>query len=1353
MAPPRRFIKIIKQNKNKNMSTRSSPRFDRGPKTRLRSTSSGKESVSRTPPTKTRKLTFVEQFQDPPDIVRKYRRNIGGKSANFVAEAIKIEPSSSTSDISEETTVTVQSEKQSTVTNTEITNDHASNINSSQPCVKSCSPKKQRNKEPSPASPESPRTLRSHKTQRVMSLRSKGPIRNIQSCNELQKFKTVLSPIVSGVKSDDAKKLKVLQIPVKKLKLVGKVINKSRPGLFERFQETKNLALNENLISDPQMNIDHNPCETVDIARTSSAVCNENTKDTEHIDVITDYNIMTDFKEDAIVIRAQLPVSGAKKDEGNVSIDESVSKTTCDETIVKNIVDDMCNTVCVNESADTDDSAEIQTVQSHVSGCDNSDDIFTNNDDKCANVAVPVNCQVLEKCVPVSKKDKVDSTSIMDVEKRIDEIQALVCDIKKEISISNKSAKRRRSSDSLSNHETDEIPYKKRLKSLNCESEHATKNLADEDIQLVQCNSLKNVEVAQYSGNRPRRTHRPPPKLEYMMYMCDLNNGKRQKLNKSPFDYMEKEKPTKKSNIKKMLKSCKPCSVVMVDFVKSLNLNQQKYSENSEHETLPLKPKAPLPKLFHSISPSAEDEEVDILSVSPPPKRPIVCAVPPLSPHPHKKRGSKYYCNSCNYSTFYKLAMEDHVYIHLDVVPFKCGHCEGVFGTRSGNVAHHKRNHQNLPLKVIKRGNVVESDYYTCRQHSSPIAKARPVIDLVPSVSNAPNVRLSHCDSSHSSPVFPPPTNARFQCRYCTFSSSGQVTMETHFYTRHIDEHHYICPLCDLSFCRRSETMLKHFAKWHPGHKVILQRACGYYDFSKPEDRANYNQKSLNPKFNEQHFVRRDSDTGQMSPAVTSSPFENSTSSLSSLASNDSQSIVSEPGTNPQHSKPVTDFSMNSVTIVNYNADEDNDVILNLNDDSPTSLKILNVMSLQEEATVNESSMTSSACASSPTATSIETSPTPAPTSLETPTTPAPTAPTSSPGDTSTSNQTFIPESNYTTYICKHCAGGVKTSTLYGMTTHLEAAHSNLDFWYGCPYCPFGCSKHRINLMRHLKRAHPKEPINVDIHLIDEDVFIRCESQNRSSSTVSNSAQSGNNPANSANPANTPGENTENIVEISGTSQTRPPPPPIPNQMLRQRLATPVYSHPQQGNFPPRYPSAVHHYPMPMMPPHLMRPILPKEYEKYQVFNIKPPNVFVHHQQQQQPMFIPHYGYPMIPPQYGMQPGFYYPPNPPSVLQNPAIPQNPPPVAQNPTVPQNPPLVVQNPTIPQNPPPVVQNPTIPQNPPPVVQSPTIPQNPPPVVQNPTVPQNPPPVVQNPTIPQNPPPVVQNPTIPQNPPPV
>ena len=46
---------------------------------------------------------------------------------------------------------------------------------------------------------------------------------------------------------------------------------------------------------------------------------------------------------------------------------------------------------------------------------------------------------------------------------------------------------------------------------------------------------------------------------------------------------------------------------------------------------------------------------------------------------------------------------------------------------------------------------------------------------------------------------------------------------------------------------------------------------------------------------------------------------------------------------------------------------------------------------------------------------------------------------------------------------------------------HLDKEHPKVEYWYACPHCPFGCSKHKTNMIKHIRRTHPQKPERKDI--------------------------------------------------------------------------------------------------------------------------------------------------------------------------------------------------------------------------------------------------------------------------------
>lgn len=75
-----------------------------------------------------------------------------------------------------------------------------------------------------------------------------------------------------------------------------------------------------------------------------------------------------------------------------------------------------------------------------------------------------------------------------------------------------------------------------------------------------------------------------------------------------------------------------------------------------------------------------------------------------------------------------------------------------------------------------------------------------------------------------------------------------------------------------------------------------------------------------------------------------------------------------------------------------------------------------------------------------------------------------------------------LPES----YSCKFCEKIY--INLDDVINHIAETHK-MRFWYACPYCPFGCSRHKSNMLRHIARSHQGESDDVQITITDEDQY------------------------------------------------------------------------------------------------------------------------------------------------------------------------------------------------------------------------------------------------------------------------
>lgn len=85
-----------------------------------------------------------------------------------------------------------------------------------------------------------------------------------------------------------------------------------------------------------------------------------------------------------------------------------------------------------------------------------------------------------------------------------------------------------------------------------------------------------------------------------------------------------------------------------------------------------------------------------------------------------------------------------------------------------------------------------------------------------------------------STPAIPAEQRAPFyQCRYCKFASLNEKVVKSHVDEQHLSERTFICPLCELAYCKHEEAMRRHFRKWHPKDPVYLLLEPGYTDINK----------------------------------------------------------------------------------------------------------------------------------------------------------------------------------------------------------------------------------------------------------------------------------------------------------------------------------------------------------------------------------------------------------------------------------------------------------------------------------------------------------------------------------------
>ena len=253
---------------------------------------------------------------------------------------------------------------------------------------------------------------------------------------------------------------------------------------------------------------------------------------------------------------------------------------------------------------------------------------------------------------------------------------------------------------------------------------------------------------------------------------------------------------------------------------------------------------------------------------------------PPSAAQETSSNRARYCCKVCTYSNNSRTTMQEHIYNHTSVVPYSCGYCSAIFGTKSGVVSHNKREHKNSPPSVIKTNEVTEEDYYyeqapqvqkaaqaagVKRKAESPALQpaqkrrptarksvVRPVLQstsVVASLLQSPPIVARDADGAVTPtsgslkmkfslkadkkeailmsgpnsasndeakksvnkvtprPRIPKieqvdPNRPYYQCRHCTFATHNLAYVENHTNKEHSGDQRYVCPLCDLAYCK-----------------------------------------------------------------------------------------------------------------------------------------------------------------------------------------------------------------------------------------------------------------------------------------------------------------------------------------------------------------------------------------------------------------------------------------------------------------------------------------------------------------------------------------------------------------------
>ena len=227
----------------------------------------------------------------------------------------------------------------------------------------------------------------------------------------------------------------------------------------------------------------------------------------------------------------------------------------------------------------------------------------------------------------------------------------------------------------------------------------------------------------------------------------------------------------------------------------------------------------------------------------------------------------RFRCLCCTYTCNSKTVMCEHIYNHTDIVPYSCGYCGSIFGTRSGVMVHTKRDHTGQAHKIIKNSPLNEEDYFTTNEKflqmkaTGTLPKLKPpgkmsvqqhaaaqettsksgvyvnssAMTGVQLTSALPSMS-SHPSSSEATRKSSPSRENTFKCRYCQFVSSVTSTMEEHVSQVHQKERRYVCPLCRVSFFKQLESVKKHMQKWHAGAEMAIAYEPGFHAISSSSD-------------------------------------------------------------------------------------------------------------------------------------------------------------------------------------------------------------------------------------------------------------------------------------------------------------------------------------------------------------------------------------------------------------------------------------------------------------------------------------------------------------------------------------
>lgn len=245
----------------------------------------------------------------------------------------------------------------------------------------------------------------------------------------------------------------------------------------------------------------------------------------------------------------------------------------------------------------------------------------------------------------------------------------------------------------------------------------------------------------------------------------------------------------------------------------------------------------------------------------------------------------KFRCLHCSYMASSRFTMVEHIYNHTNIVPFSCGHCGAIFGTRSGVNAHSKKEHKDAPPLLIKKvTGIKEEQHYTTTsefekragQMVPPPLPGHTITDAtksffessLPEKAKKSPTAVKHSSKEHAQLKLQLALNAAaeklsrkqdekdqeekkkfsksneksrlllgdgadpsqpyYQCKHCTYSSNFKNSIEQHISEKHPDDRELICSYCKISLAKGDSLIVKHFQTKHPDEQIAVQFAVDY---------------------------------------------------------------------------------------------------------------------------------------------------------------------------------------------------------------------------------------------------------------------------------------------------------------------------------------------------------------------------------------------------------------------------------------------------------------------------------------------------------------------------------------------